>query len=209
MVGMWCWLGLRPDSVLTLHLPRFLTQLVFQDGSLQSHGGRVWPLRDVRGHGHLDVLRGGVREVAEVAQQRVLLLWPGDAAQGQVDWDLRWHVSGIFLWCYFSSLMFCFFILNYLFLSSLFTTSICLLYLTQTLPLQYWLFRCNIEIMFPDNIGDHTPKIGDGVITVTLILITRVQCMLSPNIFSNLKTFRESTPTPTPLQLQIHRSDEA
>lgn len=66
----------------------------------------------------------------------------------------------------------------------------------QTLPLQYWLFRCNIEIMFPDNIGDHTPKIGDGVITVTLILITRVQCMLSPNIFSNLETFQESTPTP-------------
>ena len=101
--------------------------------------------------------------------------------------------------------MFCFFILNYLFLSSLFTTNICLLYLTQTLPLQYWLFRCNIEIMFPDNIGDHTPKIGDGVITVTLILITRVQCMLSPNIFSNLETFLESTPTP----LQSHRSDEA
>ena len=50
--------------------------------------------------------------------------------------------------------------------------------------------------LFPDNIGDHTPKIGDGVITVTLILITRVQCMLSPNIFSNLETFQESTPTP-------------
>ena len=37
--------------------------------------------------------------------------------------------------------------------------------------------------MFPDIIGDHAPKIGDGVITFTLILITshEYQCMLSPN----------------------------
>ena len=54
---------------------------------------------------------------------------------------------------------------------------------------------CNIEIMFPDIIGDHAPKIGDGVITFTLILITshEYQCMLSPNneknIFSNLGDF--------------------
>ena len=59
--------------------------LVFQDGPFQPHGGRVWPLRDVRGHGDLNVLGGGLREVAQVAQQRVLLLRPGDAAQGQVD----------------------------------------------------------------------------------------------------------------------------
>ena len=88
---------------------------MFQNGSLQPHGGWVWPLRDVRGHGHLDVLRGGVREVAQVAQQRVLLLRPGDAAQGQVDPDV-WSLSVMLL----LFLMFCFFILNYLF-SFLFT----------------------------------------------------------------------------------------
>lgn len=86
-VGRWLgWdVGLRPDYVLTLWL-------VFQDGSLQSHGGHGHG-----GHGDLDVLRGGVREVAEVAQQRVILLGPGAPAQGQVDKDLRSHVSGIFL----------------------------------------------------------------------------------------------------------------
>lgn len=79
--------GLRPDYVLTLWL-------VFQDGSLQSHGGH-----GLGGHGDLDVLRGGVREVAQVPQQRVILLRPGDPAQGQVASRLEitrvWYLSVI------------------------------------------------------------------------------------------------------------------
>ena len=80
---------------------------MFQDGPLQPHRGRVGSLRDVRGHGDLDVLGGGVREVSQVSQQWVLLLRQGDAAQGQVDWDLRWRLvtfcdAILVPWCFVS-----------------------------------------------------------------------------------------------------------
>lgn len=108
--------------------------------------------------------------------------------------------SGNFLWCYFSSLMFCFFILNYLF-SSLFTI-ICNMYIPDTALLSDWLYIS--VILKPRNLtlsGTNPAKLemrwlpshwftSRGSVHV---------CLLSPNsekkIFHKLGDFLESTLT--------------
>ena len=166
---MWCWLGLRPDSFSTLSSPACVSGWTSpapqRPGRVSARCTRTWRPRCPRRR-----CTGGLSGLSAVSPP------PQAGRRSPGPGRLRLEMtSGNFLWCYFSSLMFCFFILNYLF-SFLFTI-ICLY------PTLQYRFLCNIEIMFPDIIGDHAPKIGDGVITFTLILIPshEYQCMLSPN----------------------------